>query len=70
MRPLATGDIWETIVQLADRSLLETDETDMGVRYGMLETIRSFATARLDALPDEVRDHLNELHFRYFLSVR
>jgi predicted ATPase len=52
------GDILERIVELADRSLLEIDETPLGVRYRMLETI-----------PKDLQDRLREGHCRFFLSL-
>ena len=61
--------ILDQIVQLGDRSLLEVDETTAEIRYRMLETIRAFATARLQELPDNTQQVLAERHCRYFLSL-
>jgi predicted ATPase/class 3 adenylate cyclase len=62
-------DTLKTIVQLADRSLLEIEETPPGVRYRMLETIRAFATTRLQEQPDEARQALHQRHYRYCLTL-
>jgi predicted ATPase len=66
---VSTADVLGVVVQLADRSLLEIEETDSGVRYRMLETIRTFASAQLRALPDPIQEQLHERHCEHFLSL-
>ncbi len=48
-------DVVDVIGQLVDKSLVVTDDTDGGVRYRLLETIRQYAWERLNASGDPSR---------------
>jgi predicted ATPase/DNA-binding SARP family transcriptional activator len=45
-------DVIDVLGQLVDKSLVVVDDTDGGVRYRLLETIRHYARERLDASRD------------------
>ena len=61
-------DILESLASLVNNSLLRQDETDNSdSRFGMLETIRSYAIERLTAHGE--MEKLREEHARYFGSV-
>ncbi|WP_165502998.1 BTAD domain-containing putative transcriptional regulator, partial [Actinomadura fibrosa] len=53
----------ELLVELADKSLLQTD----GVRYRMLDTVRAFCAERLAEAGEEER--LRRAHAEYFLEL-
>ena len=60
----------ETLASLIDKSLVRRRADASGSdRYWMLETIREFAAARLDDLPDEPRAALRLRHARRMLAV-
>ena len=46
------ADVIDVLGQLVDKSLVVVDDTDSGVRYRLLETIRQYARERLDASDD------------------
>lgn len=61
-------DVLDGLVQLAERSLLSrVDDRVGGVRFGMLETIRSFAAARLDE--SGRRDELQMRHADAYIAL-
>jgi predicted ATPase/class 3 adenylate cyclase len=60
----------DTLASLIDKSLVRRRAGASGSdRYWMLETIREFAAARLDELPDETRATLHLGHARRMLVV-
>ena len=60
----------DTLASLIDKSLVRRRADASGSdRYWMLETIREFAAARLDELPDETRAALRLGHARRMLVV-
>ena len=60
----------DTLASLIDKSLVRRRAEASGSdRYWMLETIREFAAARLDDLPDETRAALRLRHARRMLAV-
>ena len=60
----------DTLASLIDKSLVRRRADASGSdRYWMLETIREFAAARLDELPDETRAALRLGHARRMLAV-
>jgi len=59
--------VLDLVTGLIDKSLVTTDEQGREVRYGLLETVRQYATARL-AEAGEV-DGLRERHLAYYLGL-
>lgn len=59
-------DVLDTLTQLVDRSLVVVSKRDDQVRYGMLETIRAYAWARLAASPDV--DETCRRHLAHFVE--
>ena len=65
---LPDGEVLDLLAALADKSLVEVEPDPLGqIRYRMLETVREYATARLEASGEEqaVRERLRE----YTISV-
>jgi predicted ATPase/class 3 adenylate cyclase len=60
-------DIFDGLASLADKSLLRTVEAGADTRFAMLETIREYATERLDAAPDA--EAIRRAHARHFLKL-
>ncbi|MFB9840534.1 ATP-binding protein, partial [Actinoallomurus acaciae] len=61
------GDPVDLLAGLVDKSLLIMAETDQGVRYRMLETVREYAGERLDR--SEEAGRVREAHAAYFLAL-
>ncbi len=62
------GEVLDLLGGLVDNSLLQRIETTRGeVRFQMLETIREYATERLEAGPDV--SNTRERHARYFMEL-
>ncbi len=61
------GDVLETVVSLADKSLLRVDGSGGEPRYKMLETIREFGLERLAAAGEE--EATLRAHAAHFLGV-
>ncbi len=61
------GDTVDVLGQLVDKSLVIVDDTDGGVRYRLLETIRQYARDRLDASGDPVA--LRRRHADYYVAL-
>jgi predicted ATPase len=57
----------DTLQSLIDKSLVRRRDTDFGVRYWMLETIREFALERLDESGEE--EELRESHAAHFVEL-
>jgi predicted ATPase/class 3 adenylate cyclase len=51
--PTPTVDVMDGLAELADQSLVERDPSTAGIRFRLLETIRSFAATRLAQDGDE-----------------
>jgi predicted ATPase/class 3 adenylate cyclase/DNA-binding CsgD family transcriptional regulator len=63
---LAPHHVFDLLMQLVDKSLLVSDEQAVGSRFGMLETVRQYAAARLvDA--GEAND-VRRRHFDFYLG--
>ena len=62
-----TADIFESLWELRQCSLIYTDESPDGLRFRILETVRSYAE-ELAAQQDDVADH-RERHWRYFYDL-
>ncbi|HUG30125.1 MAG TPA: BTAD domain-containing putative transcriptional regulator [Candidatus Limnocylindria bacterium] len=60
-------DVIDGLANLVDQSLVRLAVADRDPRFGMLETIREFAAARLDG--SGLRADLERRHAAYFLSV-
>ncbi|WP_329256036.1 winged helix-turn-helix domain-containing protein [Actinoallomurus sp. NBC_01490] len=61
------GDPVDLLAGLVDKSLLIMAETEQGVRYRMLETVREYAGERLDDSGEAER--VREAHAAYFLAL-
>jgi predicted ATPase/DNA-binding SARP family transcriptional activator len=61
------GDPVDLLAGLVDKSLLIMAETDQGVRYRMLETVREYAGERLDRSGEAER--VRDAHAAYFLAL-
>ncbi len=57
----------DTLQSLLDKSLLRKRESELGPRYWMLETIREYATERLEA--SGAADELRRRHAEHFLAL-
>lgn len=57
----------DTLQSLIDKCLVRRRDTEFGVRYWMLETIREFAVERLDESGEE--EELREIHAAHFLEL-
>ena len=61
-------DVGEIVGSLVDKSLVQPEYSATGLRYGLLETIREYASERLALRPgDEARD-ARSAHALYFLG--
>ena len=60
-------DVVDVIGQLVDKSLVVTDDTDGGVRYRLLETIRQYARERLNASGDPIA--LRRRHADHYVAL-
>lgn len=59
--------VLDLLTGLVDQSLVTTAEHDVEVRYGLLETVRQYATARLSD-PDELHG-VAERHLAYYVGL-
>jgi predicted ATPase len=57
----------DTLQSLLDKSLLRKRDSKVGPRYWMLETIREYASEKLEALGEA--DELRRRHAEYFLAL-
>ena len=64
----AGKDVLPRLVSLVDKSLVRSLDEDGHRRLSMLETIRDYATERLDELPEE-RDAVRRAHAEHFAGV-
>ncbi|MDS2172393.1 BTAD domain-containing putative transcriptional regulator [Nesterenkonia sp. CL21] len=60
-------EVVDILLGLVDRSLVTTVSTSTGVRYGLLESIATYASEKLDS--DGERDVAAERHLRYYLAL-
>jgi predicted ATPase/predicted Ser/Thr protein kinase len=60
-------DAVDSVASLVDKSLVQKEEVDGGARFEMLETIREYATNRLDASEDS--QFAKRAHAAYFLIL-
>ncbi len=60
-------DLLDTLTSLVDKSLVEQLETDLDVRFVMLETIRAYAAEKLSLLPEA--ETLRQRHAEIHLSL-
>ena len=61
--------ITDQLDALLDKSLLQSEPSPDGRRYRFLETIREFARARFNALPEADRTRWQAAHFEYFYNL-
>jgi tetratricopeptide (TPR) repeat protein len=66
---LETSDIWELLASLADKSMVQVENSGDRSRYRLLETIREYALGRLDEEPADVAARLRRAHMEYYLCV-
>jgi tetratricopeptide (TPR) repeat protein len=64
---LDAADVADVLGQLVDKSLVVVDDTDSGVRYRLLETIRKYARERLDASGDPIA--LRHRHADHYVTL-
>jgi predicted ATPase len=57
----------DTLQSLLDKSIVRKRDTDLGPRYWMLETIREYASERLEASGDE--EEVRRRHAEHFLAL-
>jgi predicted ATPase/class 3 adenylate cyclase/DNA-binding SARP family transcriptional activator len=62
------GDIWELLTALVDKSLVEVDMAQVGVRYRLLETMREYGRERLLIDPNAA-GALRATHLEHYLAV-
>ena len=60
-------DVLDGVGQLVDKSLVVADETSLGTRYRLLETIRQYALERLD--DEGVTDAVRRRHAEWCVGV-
>jgi tetratricopeptide (TPR) repeat protein len=60
------ANVIDALLELCDHSLVSSHESETGMRFQMLETIREFAA---EALPGEAAEPLARRHASYFLSL-
>jgi predicted ATPase/class 3 adenylate cyclase len=65
--PISPFDVPDLVTSLVEKSLVLVEESDDGMRYGMLETIREFSRERLQASGDLAA--MGERHCNYFLDL-
>jgi non-specific serine/threonine protein kinase len=64
--PQPLAPVFDVLAQLVDRSLVLADESGSGVRYGMLEPVRQYASELLERSGDESR--LRRAHRDWYLD--
>jgi predicted ATPase/DNA-binding SARP family transcriptional activator/class 3 adenylate cyclase len=64
--PLTTHQTLDALEQLRECSLIQAEETVLGMRFAMLETLREFAA---EQLPAEARDSLARRHAEWYLGL-
>ncbi len=64
--PLEPNDILDILASLHNKSLITTDEGDLGMRYGMLETIRQYAQEKLSQ--SGAADLIRDRHLAYIVE--
>jgi predicted ATPase/class 3 adenylate cyclase len=65
-KPLEAYQVLDLLEQLVNKSLVMTEETELGMRYSMLESIRQYAQEKL-ADSDESNE-LHDRHLSFFLK--
>jgi hypothetical protein len=65
--PLDRSDVFELLASLVDKSMVIADHTDSRTRYRLLETLRQFASERLDDAQDVARRR--DRHLDYYVTV-
>jgi predicted ATPase/class 3 adenylate cyclase len=60
-------DVLSHLGSLVAKSMVDTDDTEAGTRYRLLETLREYAWERLDELDDPSRVHAR--HAAHFLAL-
>ena len=61
-------DVGEILGSLVDKSLVQPEYSPTGLRYGLLETIRAYATERLALRPGDGDRDVRSAHAHYFLG--
>lgn len=67
--PAEPWEVPDLLGSLVDKSLVQVDESELGVRYYFLETIRHFAVGRLAAAGEGVSHDARLTHARYYRQV-
>ncbi len=61
-------DVGEILGSLVDKSLVQPEYSPTGLRYGLLETIRAYASERLASRPGDAERDVSSAHAHYFLG--
>ena len=64
--PLETYQVLDLLEQLINKSLVAVEETELGMRYSMLESIRQYAQEKLADSGES--DKLRDRHLAYYLQ--
>ena len=65
--PLRSVEILDVLTQLIDKSLVQTRTDQNRTRYTLLETVREYATAQLQEVPDEQRQ-IRDRHADHYMD--
>jgi predicted ATPase/DNA-binding SARP family transcriptional activator len=67
---LPAADVFYVLVSLVEKSLVEAVDSELGMRYRMLETVRAFCAERLDAAGEQdVVRNSHAVHFVEFAEA-
>jgi predicted ATPase len=66
---LDSSGIWELLASLADKSMVQVENSGDRSYYRLLETIREYARDRLDEERGDVPARLRRAHMEYYLGV-
>jgi tetratricopeptide (TPR) repeat protein len=65
--PLTTDDVLDLMASLVEKSLVMMEESDHGTRYRMLETIREYASEKLEQSAETAI--VSNAHCQYFFAM-
>lgn len=66
---LSAGEVLERLAALVDRSMVGMRERGASARYGLLETVRLYATERLEESGDVASRRVRSRHAGHFLAL-
>jgi predicted ATPase/class 3 adenylate cyclase len=66
---LERSGIWELLASLADKSMVQVENSGDRSRYRLLETIREYARDRLHEEAGDVAARLRRAHMEYYLGI-